>query len=418
MTCTRCGDQDEPYRKGLCARCCLTSDLNALLTPPDSDAVANELRPLLDALTGQDNPRSAIIWLRNPDVLDLLTGITAGRYPITHVTFADHASPRAARHLRDLLVKCGILTPYDRNLDRFTSWIDTKLATTPILQAHDVIARFATWNHLRKLRTRAEQGPLSEGPILNAKQEITVAIDFVNWLQRNGIELASTTQADIDHWITTGPSTRSTAMMFVKWCIRHQHLPADLVFPRRQVRQSPITDDRQRYARLAETLRRPDTPTWVKAATVLLLICAQPVTRIAAIRLEAITHSDNGVINIEFGETPVKIPTTLAAPITELLRRRPHMKTAANQTSAWLFPGRTPGQHVNPQALMKHLRANGIELRGARNSAMRELLRDIPPAIVADQFGFHPGTTERHALGTGTGWSAYPTLHGNQEDTP
>jgi hypothetical protein len=29
LTCTRCGDQDEPHRRGLCARCCLTDDLTA-----------------------------------------------------------------------------------------------------------------------------------------------------------------------------------------------------------------------------------------------------------------------------------------------------------------------------------------------------------------------------------------------------
>lgn len=354
-----------------------------------------------------------MIWLRNPDVLDLLTGITAGRYPIAHATFADHASPRIARHLRDLLVRCGILPAYDRNLDRFTAWIDTKLATNDIRQARDVIAGFATWNHLRKLRARSERGPLPEGAVRSAKQEITVSIDFVNWLHRRGLELGSATQADIDTWIATGPTTRSSAMMFVRWCIRHQHMPAQLTFPHRTPRHTPVTSDEHRYTQLADTLRHPDTPTWVQAAAVLLLICAQPVTRIAALPLDAITVADDGEAFIGFDGDPVSIPSALAIPITALTRRRPNMNTAANHASPWLFPGRSPGQHLNPQTMMKQLRNNGIDLTGARNGAMRELLRTIPPAIVADQFGFYPGTTERHALTIGTAWISYPSTHGD-----
>lgn len=60
LTCTRCGDQDEPHRRGLCARCCLTDDLTALLTTADTGHISTELQPLLDALTSQDHPRSAL----------------------------------------------------------------------------------------------------------------------------------------------------------------------------------------------------------------------------------------------------------------------------------------------------------------------------------------------------------------------
>lgn len=415
LTCTRCGDQDEPHRYGLCARCCLTDDLTALFTAPGADDITPELQPLLEVLTSQENPRSAIIWLRNPDVLELLTGIAAHRYPIAHATFTDHASPRTARHLRDLFVGCGVLPDYDRNLDRFTCWLDATLATTAIHQARDVITGFATWNHLRKLRSRAEHGRLPEGPIRSAKQEVTVAIAFVNWLHEHNVDLGSATQTDIDTWISTGPTTRSTAMMFVKWCTSHQHMHAELNFPHRKPRQTPITSDEHRYAQLAETLRSSDTPTWVQAATVLLLVCAQPVTRIAALPLVAITITDDGQVSIGFTGDPVTIPAALATPIIAVARERPHMNTAANHSSPWLFPGRAPGQHVDPQTIMKLLRSKGINLQGARNSAMRELLRSIPPAIVADQFGFYPGTTERHALTIGTAWSAYPTLHENSE---
>lgn len=49
LTCTRCGDQDEPHRRGLCARCCLTDDLTDLFTASDADQITPELQPLLEA---------------------------------------------------------------------------------------------------------------------------------------------------------------------------------------------------------------------------------------------------------------------------------------------------------------------------------------------------------------------------------
>lgn len=417
LTCTRCGDQDEPHRRGLCARCCLTDDLTALLTTADTGHISTELQPLLDALTSQDHPRSALIWLRNPDVRQLLDGFAQHRLTISHDTFAHYPADRTARHLRDLFISCGILAPYDRNLDRFTSWLEKKLASTPIHQSQQVITGFATWHHLRKLRARSQRQPLENGPIANAKQEITAAIDFTNWLYTRNTPLAQATQSDIDAWLATGPTTRSIARMFVRWCITHQHITAHLEFPYRRARTHPMTSDDERYARLTTILGHRDTPVWVKAATVLLLICAQPVSRIAAIKLDALRTDDSGSLWIRFADAEVELPPPLADPVTELIAQRPNMNTAANQTSQWLFPGVTAGHHINPQTLMGKLRANGIDLQGARNSAMRELVRAIPPAIAATQFGYRAQTTERHAFISGTNWSAYPELRQEPDTT-
>lgn len=412
LTCTGCGDQDEPHRRGFCARCCLATDLTALFTAPGADDVTEQLRPLFDALIAQPHARSALVWMNKPHVHDLLTGLADGRYPITHDTFTDHPSPRTARHMRDLLVRCGILPTYDRQLDRFTTWLDVTLTTDQVHQSLDVVRRFATWKHLRTLRGRAEKHPLTEGAVRNARQEMAVTIEFVNWLHQRRTALTDTTQADIDTWLATGPTTRSAAMMFTKWCTTHRHIDATIEFPRRQARTSPITADTERYTHLAAAIADTSTPPWLRAASVLLLSCAQPITRIAALPLDALTTTDDGCLTIKFSDHHTTIPTPLADPITDLIHQRPNMTTAANSgTSPWLFPGRTPGHHIHAQTLMHALQARGINLIGARNSAMRELIRSIPAAIVATQFGYTPRTTERHALTNGTAWSSYPGLH-------
>jgi hypothetical protein len=57
---------------------------------------------------------------------------------------------------------------------------------------------------------------------------------------------------------------------------------------------------------------------------------------------------------------------------------------------------------------MGKLRGAGIDLRGARNAALRQLVLDMPPAIAADTLGYAYTTTERHARDAGTIWAAYP----------
>lgn len=67
---------------------------------------------------------------------------------------------------------------------------------------------------------------------------------------------------------------------------------------------------------------------WVKAATVLLLICAQTVSRISTIRLDALTTDASGDLRIRFADAEVEMPRPLADPVTALIEHRPNMNTA------------------------------------------------------------------------------------------
>ncbi len=83
------------------------------------------------------------------------------------------------------------------------------------------------------------------------------------------------------------------------------------------------------------------------------------------------------------------------------------MATAANADSPWLFPGRGPGQPLNSQYLMSQLRHSGIHLLGARNSALRQLVLDMPPAVAAQALGYSAQVTEEHARHAGKTWVTY-----------
>lgn len=69
--------------------------------------------------------------------------------------------------------------------------------------------------------------------------------------------------------------------------------------------------------------------------------------------------------------------------VVNLLARRPNLNTAANPTSPWLFPGQSAGSHLAPSTLRTRALEMGINLLGARNGALRQLVLDCPPSVVA-----------------------------------
>jgi len=84
--------------------------------------------------------------------------------------------------------------------------------------------------------------------------------------------------------------------------------------------------------------------------------------------------------------------------------------TAANANSPWLFPGASPGQPLHQSYLMTLVRDAGVDLRGARNSALRQLVLDMPPAVAAAVLGYSATVTSQHARNAGQDFSSYPTV--------
>jgi hypothetical protein len=56
---------------------------------------------------------------------------------------------------------------------------------------------------------------------------------------------------------------------------------------------------------------------------------------------------------------------------------------------------------------MRKLRDSGIQLLGAHNAALRELVLEKPQRIVADALGYSARVTEKHAEDVGRTWVIY-----------
>lgn len=96
--------------------------------------------------------------------------------------------------------------------------------------------------------------------------------------------------------------------------------------------------------------------------------------------------------------------------LTNHIHNRPNLRaTGGVATSPWLFPSVRPGRHLDPQQIMKQLRDLGIDLLGARNTALQSLVAAAPPPLVAELLGYSYNTAQRHAQIAAQPWARYVT---------
>jgi hypothetical protein len=405
LDCHRCGAEGEHHRRGLCTRCTLRDDLSSLLIPARTQAPP-QLARLIDALTSVDRPESIHTWKRSPQVIHLLRGLGDGTIPLNHAAL-DTAPPGHAReHIRELLVHHQLLPHRDPDLARFERWLRERLDSIEDPAVRGPLEQFATWHHLRRIRRRS--GRDVRGAVHTSKQEITEVGKFLTWLAGREKTIATCTQADVDEWLAGGPTTRHTIRTFTVWTTK-QRLSGKLAIDFRQARSSRLITPDDRLEWITRCLvGEPDTLAY-RVAAVLLLLYAQPLVRVAALRTEQIEVAPTE-IRILLGRESAAIPEPFARLVRDHLAARPNLRTANTDGSPWLFPSTRAGRHLHPNSIMDRLRSLGIDLLGARNAALRDLVRRVPAPIVATQLGYSQQVTELHASVAAEPMSRYVSL--------
>jgi len=234
-----------------------------------------------------------------------------------------------AQHLRDLLVRHGVLPPMNRDLNAFQDWLGAHLPAYPP-PARQLLHGFATWHHLRRMRELADHDRLTRTTVYVAEQQITVGGQFLAFLDGRAVPYRQLRQADVDAWLSTGTTTRYTARTFVRWAGSTRRLPA-VRFPCYQSRTRPVLDQARRLELLDDCFRASTTPLATRIIGILLLLYAQPVTRVSRLRLDNISD-DGTTMTIALDATPAIVPPPVAALLREHLASRPNMSTAANES--------------------------------------------------------------------------------------
>lgn len=327
-------------------------------------------------------------------VQELLRGLGNGTVPFSHEGL-DSVPSRQSEHLRALLQHHALLPQRDPYLPRFEKWIAAKLDGLPE-EVRQPIQHFATWHHLRRIREKAAAGTATRGPVHSAKQEITETVKFLVWLHDTHQRTATTcTQQDVDEWLATGPTTRSAIRTFFV-VARRARINTVVTVQHRSAKSSPSLGQDQRLAWIHELLTGTSESLPYRVAGTLLLLYAQPLVRVVTLRTGSIDDGTAGM-SITLGHHPTDVPEPFASLMRAHLAARPNLRTGAGPDSPWLLPGNLAGRHLHPNTVMDRLRALGIDLLGARNRAIGELVLECPPSLVVEALGSSTQVAFLHA---------------------
>jgi hypothetical protein len=137
-----------------------------------------------------------------------------------------------------------------------------------------------------------------------------------------------------------------------------------------------------------------------------LLLYAQPLTRIAQLRISDIATAAGGEIAITFARGAIVLPEPLAS-IALALR---YQRIADGEADGWLLPGRKPGMHITAEHLRKRLAPLGITSRPGRHGALLALAGRLPAPILAERLGIHQARAAQWARAAGATYSPYVRL--------
>ena len=119
----------------------------------------------------------------------------------------------------------------------------------------------------------------------------------------------------------------------------HFRLPAAVI------RHAAPLPGHERVSQLGRILTGHDLPLRTRVAAAIVLLYAQPLSRIVRLTLDDVIHDgDQDLLRI--GEPPTPVPGLVADPLLSWIGNRDNMNTATNRNSPWLFG--VPVRSVSP----------------------------------------------------------------------
>lgn len=318
--CVQCGVLERLYHHGLCNSCALSRKLAGLLGGPDG-TVRPDLEPVLQCLRRGD-PLTLLYWLREPVPRGLLYALAVATGPVTHEVLDGLQQPvKAVRHLRAALAAEGVLPARDEHLAELDRWLPRAVARIEDSGERQVVRGLATWHHLRRLRQIADKQPVTLHQAMVVRREVKAAIQLIAWLRARGTSLAACTQHDIDDWLATDLWVRYIARTFVVWSVRNRHARRVVIpIPPRDTSMVLIERD-QRWGHVRRLVNGDGIDTATRVAGLLLLLLAQPLSRISLIRVDQVRQTKD-CVSLTLGSHPTDLLPPLDGLVLELVQQR------------------------------------------------------------------------------------------------
>lgn len=419
IDCTVCGQHALGRRttrngNAWCFGCQATDHIDRLLAGPDG-SIADGIKNVRDVLVATGRPRSVLSNWRGIESLSLLAKLACQPDQLSHELLDAEGDRFSVGYLRALLVAAGSLPERDEyaiRLRRFAARVIDEVADP---QHRQVLSRYARWHVVARAKPD-RHGQLSPATADRCRREIRAAQRFLGHLERRGRTVDDCAQADLDSWLANG---RSRQMGFPRWLLDYGHLPG-LVLPDAVPAAGPHgqVDQEEHWALIRRMLHDSASASVEdRAAACLVLLYAQPVSRIVALTNDDLDVTDDGTY-LRLGPEPLLLLPPLDALITSLPIAKPFGAASTLADERWLFPGKWAGHHQHPTSLMGRLNGLGITTRASRNTALIHLAATVPPAVFADLIGISVSAATRWAEYAGSNWTTYAALRAKATASP
>jgi hypothetical protein len=257
-----------------------------------------------------------------------------------------------------------------------------------------------------KLARTSQRGRPTAAAQKYARSLVSEAIKLTRWMHDQQLELRDLRQDLLDAWIAGGAGIRRRVRLFTAWLARAQITGALNVDWLYDFAEEPALEDGQRLTLLRRLLHDRDIGARERFVGSVLLLYAQPLTRIAQLRTEDITLTDRAETALTLTRGALVLPEPLASIALALRYRR----VADGEHDGWLLPGRKPGTHVTAEHLRKRLAPYGITSRAARHGALLALAGRLPAPILAERLGIHQARAAQWARAAGATYAPYVKL--------
>ncbi|MER5852464.1 hypothetical protein ABT126_37095 [Streptomyces sp. NPDC002012] len=299
-----------------------------------------------------DKPSSGLAWLamrrdQPGNGSERLRQLGLGQIPLTHDAFHGLKPWRSAAHREELLMASGILPAVDKYICSFQRWLPDHLVDIADPEHAKTIRFFATWRVLPRLRAQADRGHITPSIRRFAAEQIKYATAFLQWLSKRNTTLASCGQIDKDAWwAENSEHGRNGLRVFLNSAMQRSRCRRLLSIPAMKATRRAALSEDERLDVLGRLLTDPDTPKNLRVAGVIVLLYAQPPTRIVRLTVDDVVHDGEAVL-LRLREPASPVPEPAASLLLDYIADRDNMNTATNQAS----PGSSQAvEQANPPA--------------------------------------------------------------------
>ncbi len=404
--CRRCGSEEHNYGR-LCGKCVLSDRCDDILTGPDGEFLP-PMQALRDYLLAQPRPAQIIKWLHMGPSTDLLRDIASARAAIESILDAPRPS-KPLIYLRTLLLDSGAL-PRDAAATRQLMAWATHTIGGASAEHRQMLRTYTRWVLMRRA-SRDAAGDIAIGAARHLKASLRGLITFLTWTEEQQTPLHALTQAQIEEFITLR-TARRWLPQFLTWAAERDITP-ELDISTLPRREPTISTSEEHLENVIRTLTTDRTiPLDARLAALLIAVYGLPATKTLALGRRQLRDESDG-LDLHIGDRPLTLP----APITLLAREQLDLRPDADD-DAWLFPGRLPGQPLDPQYLSLRLRPLGTSISALQNTARFRLAGAVPAKVLADVLDFGVATFENYARLAGGTRGDYPALRATAPAIP